>query len=203
LYKLNKVKVNKKKIISNKIYLINFEYNFKNYKVENLNNKNLKKTFNFFLNFNKIEKLYFGYPLFQPIDLKYSIFKKKYNKYLEEKNCWNFFLITYRNKLIGLSYIKKIGFLNKKGEKNKSPTLGGPFVLKKFRKKNIGNILVNLCAYQAKLKKCKFLYARIMSENIAALTNAKKIGFVKTGRSFKLANNKKDLELKLKITYNS
>jgi hypothetical protein len=191
---INKIKI-KKKIFLN----IKFQLNSKTYNIKPINSFILYRLFAFYKKFSKKEREYFGYPLFKPTNIKFIKFKEKYKEYLLEKKFWHYFILYHNKKIIGLSYIKKIGFKNKKKEKNKSPTIGGPFLLKKFRKRNLGFILLMVCIFQAKILKLPFLYSRVVTTNYSAIRNAEKCGFVKTGEKFFINKKNYDFEYKIKL----
>ena len=86
----------------------------KDYTIQNLKSGNVKDLFFLFKKFNKKEKKFFGYPLFQDENISFKKFKILYQEYLKEKDTWHYFLLFKKNNIIGFSYIKKIGFKIKK-----------------------------------------------------------------------------------------
>ena len=97
----------------------------------------------------------------------------------------------HRKTIIGLAYVKKIGFKNKKKEKNKLPTLGGPFLLKNYRLLGLSIIMTKLYAYQIKLAEKKYLYCKIVTQNKVTVKNALKCGFKNDRRKVQKKNKKK------------
>ena len=184
-----KIKIEKKRIKN-----LEFNYNKSSYILKELENKYLIQLFNFFQNFSKKEKNYFGYPLFVPINLTLKEFKTKYHLYLSEKNKWIYHLLFHKKKIIGLYYIKKIGFKNIKGNSKRSPTFGGPFVIKKYRRNRLGFLLTKICFYQAKLLKIKKLYSTVVFSNKASFKLSSKAGWKKTGRINLLENGALETE---------
>jgi len=172
----------------------------KNYTIQTLESGNVKDLFFLFKKFNKLDRIFFGYPLFQDVNISFKAFKILYQEYLKEKDTWHYFLLFEKNNIIGFSYIKKIGFKNKKNTTNKSPTLGGPFLLKKFRGKKLGFLLLTIVITQSKLLGVKKLYARHAINNLPALRNSEKCNFKPTGKKY--LNNDKiyDYEYMLKIS---
>ena len=172
----------------------------KDYTIQNLKSGNVKDLFFLFKKFNKKEKKFFGYPLFQDENISFKKFKILYQEYLKEKDTWHYFLLFEKNNIIGFSYIKKIGFKNKKNSTNKSPTLGGPFLLKKFRGKKLGYLLLNTVITQSKLLGVKKLYARHAIDNIPAIANSKKCNFKPSGKKYLNSDKIYDYEFVLKIS---
>ena len=180
-----------------KMISYSFKKNNKSFKIRSLYIKDLKKLYFFFQKFDDFEKHYFGFPLFKPITITFNKMRLNFIRYKKkEQSHWRYFLLFHRKKIIGLAYVKKIGFKNKKKETNKSPTMGGPFVLKKNRGVGLGNIMMKLCIYQIKLMGKKYLYCRIISKNKIAIRNALKCGFKMTGKKYKVRKNLYDFELK-------
>ena len=182
-----------------KINNLNFSVSKDDFQIKKLKKKNIKDLYNFFGKFNNAEKEYFGYPLFQPINISYKKFLMKYEEYIKEKNTWYYFLLYQKNSLIGLSYVKKIGFKNKKSETNKSPVLGGPYLLKKFRGKKLGFILLNTVINQLRLLKIKKLYSRHEVQNKSAIKNSINCGFKATGKKYLNKNKNFDYEFVINI----
>jgi hypothetical protein len=189
------VKVSYKKKFK-RIISYSFKKNNKSFKIIGLHIKDLKNLYIFFKKFDDIEKEYFGFPLFKPTTITFNNMKKNFILYKKEQQHWNYFLLFHRKKIVGLAYVKKIGFKNIKKEKNKSPTLGGPFLLKKYRGLGLGNTMTKLCAYQIKLAGKKCLYGRIVTKNKVAVKNALNCGFKKTGKKYKIRKNLYDFEMK-------
>jgi hypothetical protein len=182
-----------------KINSLNFSYLKDDFQIKKLEKKNIKDLYNFFKKFNNVEKEFFGYPLFQPTNLSFKRFKLKYEEYIKEKNTWYYFLLFKKKNLIGLSYVKKIGFKNKKNETNKSPVLGGPYLLKKFRGKKLGFILLNTVINQLRLLKIKKLYSRHEIQNKSAIKNSINCGLKATGKKYLNKNKNFDYEFLINI----
>ena len=178
---------------------LNFSVLKDNFQIKKLEKKNVKDLYIFFQKFNNIEKEYFGYPLFQPTNISFKSFKLKYEEYIKEKSTWYYFLLYKKNNLIGLSYVKKIGFKNRKNEINKSPVLGGPYLLKKFRGKKLGFILLNTIINQLRLLKIKKLYSRHEIKNKSAIKNSINCGLKATGKKYLNKNKKFDYEFVINI----
>ena len=87
------IEIKKLKSSKNRIKIIEFKYNNKDYVLQEIHNKHLTQLYNFFKKFSKKEKYFFGYPLFVPINLTLKKFKKKYQLYLTEKNKWIYHLL--------------------------------------------------------------------------------------------------------------
>ena len=182
-----------------KINNLSFSDSKDDFLIKKLEKKNIKDLYNFFKKFNNIEKEYFGYPLFQPTNISFKIFKMKYEEYIKEKNTWYYFLLYKKDNLIGLSYVKKIGFKNRKNETNKSPVLGGPYLLKKFRGKKLGFILLNTVINQLRLLKIKRLYSRHEIQNKSAIKNSINCGLKATRKKYLNKNKNFDCEYVIKI----
>ena len=82
----------------------------KDYTIQTLESGNVKDLFLLFKEFNKKDRIFFGYPLFQDVNISFKAFKILYQEYLKEKDTWHYFLLFEKNNIIGFSYIKKIGF---------------------------------------------------------------------------------------------
>ena len=190
----NIIKIKKFKTSIHRIKNMEFIYNNNSYCLKELNNKHLTQLFNFFKKFSKKEKTFFGYPLFVPTNLTLKEFKIKYQSYLKEKNKWIYHLLFHKKKIIGLYFIKKIGFKNYKGTIKKTPTFGGPFVIKKYRGNKLGFLLTKICFHQAKLLKLKKLYSTVISHNIHSLKLSEMVGWKKTGRIIPLKNRVFEIE---------
>ena len=132
--------------------------------------------------------------LFVSTNLTLKEFNILYQLYLIEKNKWIYHLLFYKEKIIGLYYIKKIGFKNNNGTVKKSPTFGGPFVIKKYRGNKLGFLLTKICFHQAKLLKLKKLYSTVISENIHSLKLSEIVGWNKTGKIIPLNNGVFEIE---------
>ena len=184
-------KINIKK---GRIKKINFSYNHKHYTIEELKEKNIKNLYIFFKKFIRIEKLQFGYPLFQPINLSLYQFKKKYFEYMKERKSWIYHILFYEEKIIGMYYIKKIGFKNIRNTHNKSPTFGGPYIIKKYRDQKLGFLLTKLCFYQMQILEIRKLYSKIRSNNQAALATAFKSGYKMVRKIYKKDKNYFEIE---------
>ena len=170
-----------------KIRQLVFKHRKKIFHTQLLKKENLKNLYNFFQSFNELEKSYFPYPLFKPIDINYINFVEKYDNYSKNEKNWTYQLLYKGKRLIGLSLIKKIGIKNNKHEKSKSPT-SGIFIKRNYRKKNLGLILQNIILYQAKLMNLRKLYVRVSSSNKGSQKVYMKNGFKKTGNSFLTSN---------------
>jgi RimJ/RimL family protein N-acetyltransferase len=179
---------------------VSFSYSMKDYTIQTLESGNVKDLFLLFKEFNKKDRIFFGYPLFQDVNISFKAFKILYQEYLKEKDTWHYFLLFEKNNIIGFSYIKKIGFKNKKNITNKSPTLGGPFLLKKFRGKKLGFLMLNIVITQSKLLGVKKLYARHAINNLPALRNSEKCNFKATGKKYLNIDKVYDYEYMLKIS---
>ena len=175
---INKITLN----IDNKIYI-----------VETLEKKNLSHLFEYFNSFTNEEKEYFGYPLFRPINKSYLEFSKSYYDWLVEKDNWNVFMLyeKYCEKVIAVSYIKKINFKNSENEEFKSPTWFNS-VRSEFRSLRFKNNKLYKLSYlmgfivilQAEYKNLKYLYGRGRQNNPAVNKYHMALGFKKTGRNF-------------------
>lgn len=190
----NLIEIKKLKSSKRRIKIIKFIYNSNNYVLKELDKKYLTQMFNFFKKFSKQEQLFFGYPLFLPRNIILKEFIIKYQLYLKEKNNWIYHLLFHKKKIIGLYFIKKIGFKNYKGTVKKSPTFGGPFIIKKYRGNKLGFLLTKICFYQAKLLKLKKLYSTVISRNTVSLKFHEMVGWKKTGRIIPLNNGIFEIE---------
>ncbi len=183
----------KLEIKNENIFKIKFKLEDKIYTIDSLTEENLYQLYEYFNSFNKIEKEYFGFPLFTPIRKNYVDFQKSYKKWLEEKDNWNVFML-YRedvNKIIAMSYIKKMNFINSIDEEYKSPTWFNSVkakyrILKIKKNKNLRlSYLMGLVVLmQAEYKKLKSVYARGRSNNKAVENYILSLGYKKTGRKF-------------------
>lgn len=170
------------KVQDKKLQNCNFYYNKTKYNLVNLTNENLNDVYSFFKKFNDLEKNFFPYPLFKPIDLSFDYFKKKFSEYTKEKS-WVYFLLYNNNSLIGVTLLKKIGFLNTDSTEYKSPT-SGIYISKESRGKKIGLMLQKFVTFQAKLLNLDSIFIRVSSQNLGSQKIYDKCGFKKTGNVY-------------------
>ena len=181
------IEINELKIIKKKIELCSFRYKNLDLDLVKLSEKELHPLYQFFIKFDDDEKVFFPFPLFKPIDITFEDLKEKYKNYLNE-NTWVYFVLLFKNKLIGLTLLKKIGFKNTKDTQNKSPT-SGIFIDKEFRGKNVGSLLQKFVTLQCSLFGIKDIYVRVSNKNIGSQNVYTKNGFKKTGNTFEVNQN--------------
>ena len=104
------IEINELKIIKKKIELCSFRYKNLDLELIKLSEKELQALYQFFIKFDDDEKVFFPFPLFKPIDITFEELKQKYKNYLSE-NTRVYFVLLLKNKLIGLTLLKKIGFI--------------------------------------------------------------------------------------------
>tara|TARA_X000000950_G_C13694562_1_gene569526 strand:- start:121 stop:741 length:621 start_codon:yes stop_codon:yes gene_type:complete len=181
------IEINELKVKKKKIEFCSFKYENLNFDLVKLSDKELHSLYTFFIKFSNEERVFFPFPLFKPVDITFDELRKNYKDYLSE-NSWVYFLLLFKNDLIGFTLLKKIGFKNTINTESKSPT-SGIFIDKKFRGKNIGSILQKFITLQCNLLGIENIYVRVSDKNIGSQKVYRNNGFKKTGKTFNVEQN--------------
>ena len=103
------------------------------------------------------------------------------------------------NQIYGFAYIK----VGKKSLNDSKKGSLGIFVLKKYRNKGIGKILLKYLIQQASKEKLDKIYLNVFEENKAAYHLYKKVGFIEKEKEVWIVNGKKMVNIVMEFHLSS